>query len=1042
MTRTFDELRAECEQISDWGNGLTLPMKGGNGPRFSEQVDAPVGPHIAGNPDAGLWEPAKPKPKGESRTPKPKAAKALNGSGGAAEWLCAPFEPGEQYRISDAPVPEPCQDAALRAGRLAELAQAAAPEPRALADDEVDRAAAERFLTLLDPAATQFTFQTFDDNKDRRAKTEKDHYARTLTGSLDELFPRLCQFNELGAGIFVTICATDLVRDNRTFKGKRTAENIIGARLVFADLDDAPRPPGLPRVLMGVETSAGSRALYWRPADTALAAFTPLQDAIHACCPGSDKVSDWPRVMRIPGFFHSKIKDGQSKGRFRTRIVEVSEDARAVTLADFVTTARSDAPSIAPTDNADAELWAMLAGLEGRGVVDLESFTEGLTPWEALNAQALTNLREWVPELFGDIAYFQSGTGAYRVKGADMGDDLVRALGRDPAVTYEEDLSIHPSGIIDYGVATDALGNKTGRGGHSPLGLAAAVLGLDLDGAFAWLEERLRGPDADPGQGIPFMITAEMRAALASYGYTPEQIRELTPQQAWEALRVRGWMAGATAPLTESAKPAAPVAIDLWAKFERPLVPFELLPKTIAEFSIDQSARIGCDPAGVVMSALTVAGAAIPDAATIRPQRYGRWRESTRLWCANVGPPAGKKTPGIDAAAYPLKQIDSTLFRAYSEAKQKWDAMALKERREALKRGELPRHLRAVIEDTSVEAVQEIARDSPDGVLCLRDELSGWFGSMDRYACNKNANSDRAFWLQAYNGGEYRFDRIARGSGVSHLGIALLGGIQPDALRMVANDIIDDGLIQRITPIILGPAKLSTDTPVPHTIFSYNDLIHGLHIMKAPAEPIQLSDAALAVRVECEKWHLELAGVYQTLNRKFAAHIGKYDGMLARLTLLWHVIEAIERGEAPAPFVPEETIRRVAEFQRRFLLPHAIAFYSEVFGLCDSHDDVADTAGFILAHKLEYLTNRIMARGSGGMQRLVKDKRTLEAAYHTLEAAGWITRVPGKRPSDPPWFQVNPGVHEQFAARAERERERRAREKAVLAKIFAGLGRA
>jgi hypothetical protein len=99
------------------------------------------------------------------------------------------------------------------------------------------------------------------------------------------------------------------------------------------------------------------------------------------------------------------------------------------------------------------------------------------SPWRALNALALANLGKWVPDLFGDIAKLQQGTGAYRIKGASMGDELVAALGRDPKVTYEEDLSIHPSGIIDYGVATDAEGKPTGRGNYSAIDLVMAVSG-------------------------------------------------------------------------------------------------------------------------------------------------------------------------------------------------------------------------------------------------------------------------------------------------------------------------------------------------------------------------------------------------------------------------------------------------------------------------------------------------------------------------------------------------------------------------------------
>jgi hypothetical protein len=57
-----------------------------------------------------------------------------------------------------------------------------------------------------------------------------------------------------------------------------------------------------------------------------------------------------------------------------------------------------------------------------------------------VNDAAMKNLLAWVPVLFGADAQIQEGTGGYRIKS----ERLVRNL--------EEDLSIHPSGIVDFGV--------------------------------------------------------------------------------------------------------------------------------------------------------------------------------------------------------------------------------------------------------------------------------------------------------------------------------------------------------------------------------------------------------------------------------------------------------------------------------------------------------------------------------------------------------------------------------------------------------------
>ena len=67
-------------------------------------------------------------------------------------------------------------------------------------------AEAECFLKALDPAATQFTFQTFDDDQEREDKV----LAKILHGTLTEHFAYLEQLNAVRAGAYVTVNETDL----------------------------------------------------------------------------------------------------------------------------------------------------------------------------------------------------------------------------------------------------------------------------------------------------------------------------------------------------------------------------------------------------------------------------------------------------------------------------------------------------------------------------------------------------------------------------------------------------------------------------------------------------------------------------------------------------------------------------------------------------------------------------------------------------------------------------------------------------------------
>jgi hypothetical protein len=468
------------------------------------------------------------------------------------------------------------------------------------------------------------------------------------------------------------------------------------------------------------------------------------------------------------------------------------------------------------------------------------------------------------------------------------------------------------------------------------------------------------------------------------------------------------------------------VPVDLWSMFNPPPLPRGLLPSVIEDFAAEQGATMGADPAGLAAAALTVCAAAVPDHIRLKVKQHSGWTEATRLWVGLVGDPATKKTPIIYQAARPLYRIDADLCRAYAAAKAEWDALD----RSAKRVTPRPPHVRVKLEDTTIEAAQEVLRDSPNGVLCLRDELSGFFGAMDKYTGLRGAAADRAFWLQAFNGGSYSVDRIGRGSGfIEHLSISVLGGIQPEAMRKLVNGTVDDGLIQRLVPVMLRQGGVDRDEPMSDATAEYERLVERLHEMQQPVAEVTLCDAARELRQELARKHRDLADT-EIVNKKLAAHFGKYDGILARLCLLWHCIE-----NPGASQVAEECARRAADFVARFLLPHAVAFYADIYGLSEDHECLTAVAGYILAHRLTRpLTNRDLQRGVRTMRNLKRQET--ESIWHQLSALGWVTEAPGRRPSGSPQWNVNPEVHRLFQERADEEAARRQHIRETLATIF------
>lgn len=485
---------------------------------------------------------------------------------------------------------------------------------------------------------------------------------------------------------------------------------------------------------------------------------------------------------------------------------------------------------------------------------------------------------------------------------------------------------------------------------------------------------------------------------------------------------------------------AAPEPVDLWARYQEPPLPRGLLPDIIERFAFTQGEIMGADPAGLAMAALTVCAAAIPDRIGLQVKRNDpTWVENARLWTALVGPPSRKKTPIFKAATAPLRKIDNTLMRAYLSAKNDYDALSAADKKEA----ERPRQKRLMISDTTIEAAQEVLRDSPDGVLSEQDELSGWFGTMDKYAPGKGAQADRAFWLKAFNGGTYNLNRIGRGaSQIPNLSVSLLGGIQPEPVRKLATETMDDGLIQRLIPVILRPAAVGRDVPSDNVINEYDRLVGELYLLRPPQRgaiqsshdsPLAFSSGAKVIRERLEQEHLDLVESLETVSPKLAAHFGKYDGIFARLCLTWHCIERHE-GMIPPAEISQDTAQRVANFMADFIRPAAIAFYAGLLGMSAGHEDLLALASYIVSKKLTEVKPRDAQGSTKSLRSLTAEQiRTL---CEKLESFGWLSRQePGPKSATWRWV-VNPRVHIVFTAQAAIETERRERARQILEETF------
>ena len=458
--------------------------------------------------------------------------------------------------------------------------------------------------------------------------------------------------------------------------------------------------------------------------------------------------------------------------------------------------------------------------------------------------------------------------------------------------------------------------------------------------------------------------------------------------------------------------------VDLWSEQDVPDFPINVFPPVIERYSLENAAALGSDPAGLALTALGACAAAIRDSIKLAPRSWDKgWKESARIWPVLIGKPSTKKSPVLSRSASPIKAIDKQMLKQGQARVAEWE--------ENGKEGPKPDVPRIVLEDATTEAAQEKFGCSPNGILLLQDELSGFFGRIEKYG---GGSADRGFWLQSYNGGSYAIDRIGRGSKViENLSACMIGGVQPEALRSIADKSDDDGLIQRIIPVMLRPGRKSERVDATTSNEAYRDLVFALHKMEGPGGSFFKDNVHLEYDPEAEKLAAEFSDInfdrvqaFEDIHGKFASHLGKYDGLFSRLCVVFHCIENVS---APSKTISYSTAARVRVLIESFIMRHSMAFYIGLLGMSENDQIMKDVAGSILAHGDAEISNRELMRRVRTYRKANQYER--DEVTKTLVALGWLEPLGGVTDKENKW-KVSPETHAKFEQKAESERIRRA----------------
>ena len=462
-----------------------------------------------------------------------------------------------------------------------------------------------------------------------------------------------------------------------------------------------------------------------------------------------------------------------------------------------------------------------------------------------------------------------------------------------------------------------------------------------------------------------------------------------------------------------------------------PPFPIKLLPKQIAAYVQDVAERMSCPVDFPAIAAMVALASALGSRVCCKPYANGTWVVPAGAWGMVVSPPSAVKSPPLSEMLRPLYEMDKKAAEQYRADLEQYKLLkgtydnALKA---AIKHGSAtiglplpvePTMTRYVVNDSTYEMLVKIAAANPHGFLIWRDELMGWFHSLNK----ENQKEARGLYLTGWSGTEgYATDRISRDHvRADRVGLSLLGTIQPNVLRQIVYDTVsggggDDGLVARFQ-FAVYPDPLKTFVKVDRnpdwaSMQHYEALIRKFVTLDPASVGATVGLDGLAflpfddtAQQIFDDWRQALEDRIRNPDSEehpaMLAHLGKYRSLFPKLALVLH----LAAGHS-GPIGKNAAQRAVA--WTHYLEAHARRIYHTA-------TNRAMQSAVALANKI---TAGRLAPGFTRSDVLVKEwagLRTAEevgTALTVLRDMNWLTVIEDKQTGGRPAerYYINPKV--------------------------------
>ncbi len=300
----------------------------------------------------------------------------------------------------------------------------------------------------------------------------------------------------------------------------------------------------------------------------------------------------------------------------------------------------------------------------------------------------------------------------------------------------------------------------------------------------------------------------------------------------------------------------------------------------------------------------------------IKPE--GGYKQPCIFWTANVNNSGQAKTPPQEVVIEPLDEMEALAHQHYEHELELYESSDGS--------AKPPKRLHLLLKDTTTATKFRIHGDCPRGLLEYIDELMGDYERLNQFKGGKG--DDLRLELSFWSGGSCNYNRNDVRLYLKRTAISKTGTYQWDTLaRLMADEVnfIGSGYSARFLycSILDAPARyldLFSDyggsTLKEKLRWLYAEL--GLlpeadYLLSHEAKVLFQGWNHALVNAEIEEAHYGLSLVY-----------AKIESYTARIALWLHLVNAVLRGEKPAPVISGETMQHAIEIASFYLWQHKL----------------------------------------------------------------------------------------------------------------------